>query len=585
MPRLLSGRVGLTSASGLTTDRYSFIGLEQVEPNLGNPSNNNFVLYGDVEGTRYWGPTVPAGSVDGITVEKEGIAPVGLAGSITIINFLGAGISVTQSLRDVSGFNVGVATVAVSFPSERIFVNSIVNSTNNDKVIFPFGIGVTNGIQVVGIITANELRVAGVITANELRVAGVITASNFVGNGSSLTGVRGELTFQTPDGNIDISGVTTIRVGSGMTLASINSGIASIGIGTIFEGLVIGVTTISSSGSIKSQAFNNFLPQRITSPDSLNSQTISDYHGAIVVSDNGEIYRLGNGGSNSILHRVAEARHTGIITATGGFVATGSSVGFTGPLYSTGISTAAFLQATTVNVGSAATVTRRFNALEDVEISRNLIVSGVSTFNSRVNASGVIQTLWLSATGITGNIYSVGVSTISQLVSSTINSSGIITASGGFVGNLTGNITGNINSSGISTLETLQVSSINSASGISTIQQLKGDTISVTGIITASSFSGSISGTSSGLTGIPDIVVGFVTSKTILPSADSSFDLGAPLMRWNNIYSADMHFSNEGSSNSVDGTWGSWTLQEGENDLYMLNHRTGKRYKINLTEV
>lgn len=72
---------------------------------------------------------------------------------------------------------------------------------------------------------------------------------------------------------------------------------------------------------------------------------------------------------------------------------------------------------------------------------------------------------------------------------------------------------------------------------------------------------------------------------TVLPGTDNSYDLGSFTYRWRNIYTADMHFSNEGSSNSVDGTWGSWTLQEGETSIYMLNNRTGKRYKIKLEEV
>ena len=46
-----------------------------------------------------------------------------------------------------------------------------------------------------------------------------------------------------------------------------------------------------------------------------------------------------------------------------------------------------------------------------------------------------------------------------------------------------------------------------------------------------------------------------------------------------------MHFSNEGGQNSLDGTWGHWTMQEGEKDMFLLNQRTGKKYKINLTEV
>jgi hypothetical protein len=62
--------------------------------------------------------------------------------------------------------------------------------------------------------------------------------------------------------------------------------------------------------------------------------------------------------------------------------------------------------------------------------------------------------------------------------------------------------------------------------------------------------------------------------------------MGSTTFRWNNIYTADAHFSNEGTvGNSVDGTTGNWTLQEGEENIYMLNNKTGKRYKIKLEEV
>ena len=60
MAKLLSGRVGVTSFAGLSTDRQqttgfpSFLSLEETEPNLGLPSNNDYVLYGDINGKRYW---------------------------------------------------------------------------------------------------------------------------------------------------------------------------------------------------------------------------------------------------------------------------------------------------------------------------------------------------------------------------------------------------------------------------------------------------------------------------------------------------------------------------------------------------
>ena len=70
-----------------------------------------------------------------------------------------------------------------------------------------------------------------------------------------------------------------------------------------------------------------------------------------------------------------------------------------------------------------------------------------------------------------------------------------------------------------------------------------------------------------------------------IPGADNASNLGSSTKRWANIYAADMHYSNQGDKNSVDGTWGSYTIQEGENDLFLLNNRNGKKYKFNLTEV
>ena len=70
-----------------------------------------------------------------------------------------------------------------------------------------------------------------------------------------------------------------------------------------------------------------------------------------------------------------------------------------------------------------------------------------------------------------------------------------------------------------------------------------------------------------------------------IPVADNSYNLGSSSYRWANIYSADIHCSNKGSKNDVDGTWGDFTIQEGESDLFLINNRSGKKYKFNLTEV
>jgi len=69
------------------------------------------------------------------------------------------------------------------------------------------------------------------------------------------------------------------------------------------------------------------------------------------------------------------------------------------------------------------------------------------------------------------------------------------------------------------------------------------------------------------------------------PSASNTYDLGSSAQRWRNVYTNDLNLSNEGGTNDVDGTWGSWTIQEGEDDLFLLNRRNGKKYKFNLSEV
>ena len=69
------------------------------------------------------------------------------------------------------------------------------------------------------------------------------------------------------------------------------------------------------------------------------------------------------------------------------------------------------------------------------------------------------------------------------------------------------------------------------------------------------------------------------------PSTNNAHDLGTSSYRWRNIYTNDLNLSNEGGANEVDGTWGNYTIQEGESDLYLINKRNGKKYKFNLTEV
>ena len=88
------------------------------------------------------------------------------------------------------------------------------------------------------------------------------------------------------------------------------------------------------------------------------------------------------------------------------------------------------------------------------------------------------------------------------------------------------------------------------------------------------------------------------TSGHMLPATNNTYDLGSATLGFRNIYTNDLNLSNmapegtdsEGNAytrpgNDVDGTNGSWTIQEGADDLFIINRINGKKYRFNLTEV
>ena len=90
-----------------------------------------------------------------------------------------------------------------------------------------------------------------------------------------------------------------------------------------------------------------------------------------------------------------------------------------------------------------------------------------------------------------------------------------------------------------------------------------------------------------------NVTVGTIASGTItatgniIPGADDTYDLGSAVAVWRNLYTGDLHLSNQtkNEGNIVDGTKGSWTLQEGKNDIFLINNISGDKFKINLSKI
>ena len=74
---------------------------------------------------------------------------------------------------------------------------------------------------------------------------------------------------------------------------------------------------------------------------------------------------------------------------------------------------------------------------------------------------------------------------------------------------------------------------------------------------------------------------------SLIPSANDTYDLGATSFVWRDIYTGDLNLTNTGkdAGNEVDGSKGSWTIQEGSDDLFLINRNSGKKYKFKLEEV
>jgi len=187
MAKLNSGRVIRTPQTGITSDRYQFLGLEQAEPNLGDPllgpssiganpipvgTPYQLIAVGGQDGERYWGQGVGIGTTLGyISVYNNGILPNNKFNAIHGIDFVGGGVTVTVPSIDGPAAGVGIATVLIA-------VDEILNQGNVGEIITNSPTGFATGnTSVVWDYDSNKLSVQG-----EAEFTGVVTAPTFYGN-------------------------------------------------------------------------------------------------------------------------------------------------------------------------------------------------------------------------------------------------------------------------------------------------------------------------------------------------------------------------------------------------------------------
>ena len=592
MAKLLSGKVGITTFAGLSTSRNqivggqpTFIGLSEVEPNLGLSPQNDYVLFGDANGARRWGELTPAGSVNGITVRDEGIAPVGLAGSITILDIVGDGVVAIQTHITQGGIQVGLATLSIpanTLDGENGSGFTQVSGISTIRVgagLTIFAPSGTTGIASIGTLTG-----FGVDVYDDSSFLRVSTAAQLqAGVGLSVTEPqtnRAKFDFTGNIPQLNVSGISTLN----QTQLS-DANVAGIVTATAFEGNLTGNVTGNLTG---------------------------DVYAGLVTATKGITGDINSSGVSTITQLLVTTINNLAFTTSFGYIANGNS--FMGNLNAGGISTARYLQNEHINSTGIITATSFVGPLTGN-------VTGNVTGNTNGTHTGaVIGNVTGNVTGnITGDITGdvTGNADTATNATNSVNSSHVLVTDNESTDeeNLITFVENGANTTGNVGLEMDGDLTYNPSTGTLSATEFSGNGLSITNVpaasvlVTATNttnathymvFSDSVSGqetmrTDNTLTYNPSlnklttngpIDVSDITCHNITPELNNQYNLGTASQRFANIFSADLQLSNvHAHPNSIDGTKGDWTLQEGENDIFMINNLTGKKYKINLTEV
>lgn len=349
MAKLVSGRVKVTPFSGITSDRYEFLGLEQAEPNLGDPlvgpssigsnplpSPNAYVLAADptTPGKRYW-TLVESLSGSGIVTfsQTSGISSSVDGGyayvtrlestGITTVSSGQSAVSTTDAALIVFG-GIGVGHSAII--GENLIVNGIFlgkngiatdnfsigreagrsNTTGNYNNFFGRNAGRKN-------ISGNNNNFIGAFSGYESTTA---NDNNFIGRNSGFNNLTGSSNnfFGRNSGNRNLSGNDNIFIGR-------DSGFLNEdGNDNIFIGKGSGYANVSGSNNV---SIGNSQSPPI--PNGSSQLSIGVENNRWLVGNDQFNVGIGTTNPDSKLTVSGDVKVSGIVTATEGFISVGNT--------------------------------------------------------------------------------------------------------------------------------------------------------------------------------------------------------------------------------------------------------------------
>jgi len=284
----LSKRVKRKSQSGITSDRYEFLSLDQAEPDLGDPTvgpsaasvnsfdgniNSLYFLGSDSTGTgkRYWldqSAIVAASSVEGISVRENSVL-VGSAGSIKILDFtgdVGVAATVNSGVATIT-FSAGVINYANVAGLATALQNSRTFEITGDIVASPISFNGTGNVSLAATIQPNSVGLGTDTTGNyvtSITNGSYITGADGGSEGAALTlsvdatstNTASKVVARDASGNFSASTITANLTGTASyaTNAGIATYASTAGIATYTSNA--GIATYAQTAGIATYATN-----------------------------------------------------------------------------------------------------------------------------------------------------------------------------------------------------------------------------------------------------------------------------------------------------------------------------------------